>query len=64
MAKYLILSGKNLSAKEAEEIGLIDKLITSDEMFELLEGGKLPELSKKEHTGKWLAYSNLYKKNK
>ena len=64
LAKYLILSGKNLSAKEAEEIGLIDKLITSDEMFELLEGGKLPELSKKEHTGKWLAYSNLYKKNK
>lgn len=64
LAKYLILSGKTLSAKEAEEIGLIDKTITSDEMFELLEGGKLPHVSKKEHSGKWLAYSDLYKKNK
>lgn len=63
-AKYLVLTGKTLTSKEAEEVGLIDKLISSDEMFEILEGGKLPEISKKEQKGKWLAYSDLYKKNK
>lgn len=63
-AKYLVLTGKTLTSKEAEEVGLIDKLITSDEMFEILDGGNLPVISKKEQKGKWLAYSDLYKKNK
>ncbi|MDI1353610.1 MAG: 3-hydroxyacyl-CoA dehydrogenase NAD-binding domain-containing protein [bacterium] len=64
LAKYLVLTGKSLSAKEAEEIGLLDKVISSDEYFEILEGGKLPELSKKTCSGKWLAYADFYQKNK
>ena len=63
LAKYLVLSGKNLSAKEAEEIGLVDKIISSEEMFDLLAGGPLPDFSKHSCTGKWLAYSELYQNN-
>lgn len=64
LAKYLVLTGKMLTAKEAEEIGLLDKIITPDQLFDLLDGGSLPEISKKKYTGKWLAYSDLYQKNK
>lgn len=64
MAKYLVLTGKNLNAKEAEEIGLVDKVISIDEMFEILNGGKLPVLAKKQLNSKWEAYANLYQKNK
>ncbi len=63
LAKYLILTGKMLNASEAVEIGLIDKIITIDEMFEMLNGGELPAIEKKEFSGKWVAYSELYKHN-
>lgn len=63
LAKYLVLTGKMLKAAEAAEIGLVDKVISMDEMFDILEGGELPVISKKEFSGKWLAYSDLYKKN-
>lgn len=64
LAKYLVLTGKNISAKEAEEIGLIDKIISSDELFNLLDGAALPSLTKHTYSGKWLAYSDFYQKNK
>ena len=35
LSKYLILTGKMLSAAEAHEIGIVDKIITIDEMFSL-----------------------------
>lgn len=38
LAKYLILTGKMLRAKEANEIGLIDRIISQEEMFGLLSG--------------------------
>lgn len=64
LAKYLILTGKMLSAKEASEIGLIDGLISEEEMFDLLDGNKpVPVTQKKELVGKWKAYSELYSKN-
>lgn len=64
LAKYLILTGKMLNAADACEIGLIDGVISTEEMFELLDGKKaVPVTQKKELSGKWKAYSELYSKN-
>ena len=38
LTKYLIYTGKMLNAKKGEQIGLIDKIISIDEFFEILEG--------------------------
>lgn len=40
LAKYLIFTGKNISANDAFEIGLVDKVINHYEMYELLNGLK------------------------
>ncbi len=40
LCKYLIHTGKMLSAKEAEEIGLIDKIISREESMEILSGNQ------------------------
>ncbi|MEI6817631.1 MAG: 3-hydroxyacyl-CoA dehydrogenase/enoyl-CoA hydratase family protein [Bacteroidota bacterium] len=64
LAKYLILTGKMLAAKEAEEIGLIDAVITVDDLFVILNGDKaVPTIPKKELNGKWKAISELYSNN-
>ncbi|HQQ94274.1 MAG TPA: 3-hydroxyacyl-CoA dehydrogenase/enoyl-CoA hydratase family protein [Bacteroidia bacterium] len=63
LAKHLVLSGRSLSAEEALETGLIDTIISRDEMFELLDGGPIPEYRKPSRSEKWLAYSDLYQKN-
>jgi enoyl-CoA hydratase/3-hydroxyacyl-CoA dehydrogenase len=64
LAKYLILTGKMLTAKEAEEIGLIDAVISVEDMFSILNGDKtVPKVAKKELSGKWKALSELYSKN-
>ncbi|NNM95413.1 MAG: hypothetical protein HKL88_08120, partial [Bacteroidia bacterium] len=39
LAKYLVLTGKMLSAREAEEMGLVDKVISAQEMFSLFRQG-------------------------
>ena len=41
LSKYLIHTGKMLSAKDAQEIGLVDKIITTDQLFEIY-AGKVP----------------------
>lgn len=41
LSKYLIHTGRMLNATEAKEIGLVDEIITPDEMFLLFEG-KMP----------------------
>lgn len=38
LTKYLILTGDRLRSQEAEEMGLIDGVISSDEYFGILEG--------------------------
>ncbi len=64
LAKYLILTGKMLSAKDAEDIGLIDAVITVDDLFAILNGDKVvPTIPKKELNGKWKAISELYSNN-
>lgn len=48
LSKYLIHTGKMLSANEAEEIGLVDKIISLEEYMEIISGNQpLPDLSKK-----------------
>jgi len=64
LAKYLILTGKMLTAKEADEIGLIDAVISIEDLFAIINGEKpVPPSQPKELEGKWKAYSELYSKN-
>jgi enoyl-CoA hydratase/3-hydroxyacyl-CoA dehydrogenase len=65
LAKFLILTGKMLSAKEANEIGLIDGIISIVDMFEILDGEKsIPEIEIKELSAKWKSYSDFFSKNR
>ncbi len=38
MGRYLVLSGKMLSAKDACEVGLVDKVISTDDFFGMISG--------------------------
>ena len=64
LAKYLVLTGKMLNAFEAEEIGLIDKVISYKELFDIQDNGNLPQFENKKLTSKWLTYSDLFQNNK
>lgn len=64
LAKYLILTGKMLNAIEANEIGLIDGIISQEKLFEILDGEKeIPKIKLKGLSPKWRAVSELYTKN-
>jgi len=64
LSKYLIFTGKMLSAKDAEEIGLVDKVIGFEEMFCLITGEKsLPEIHERAIGEKWIALENFFEEN-
>lgn len=64
LSKYLVLTGKMLSAKDAEEIGLVDKIISLDELFSLLSGEKpVPENTEKSLGSGWDAIKNFFENN-
>ena len=64
LAKFLILTGRTLNASEAAEIGLIDRVMPTWELFDLIDGIKpLPVPVRKSIGGKWLAYESLYSNN-
>ncbi len=64
LSKFLIHTGKTLSASEAEQIGLVDKVISYDEMFSLFEGnGILPQRSSVSLTSKWKAIEDFFENN-
>ncbi len=64
LAKYLILTGKMLQAVDAAEIGLIDGIITAEEMFAVLSGDlPLPQLEKKLLSDKWKSVEQFFEKN-
>ncbi|MGE0568784.1 MAG: 3-hydroxyacyl-CoA dehydrogenase/enoyl-CoA hydratase family protein [Bacteroidia bacterium] len=64
LSKYLIYTGKALSANEAKEIGLVDKVISAEEMFSLLEGQTpIPETQKVKLSNKWRAIAGLFENN-
>jgi enoyl-CoA hydratase/carnithine racemase len=65
LAKYLILTGKMLTAADAADIGLVDAVISQEEAFDIFDGtGALPSISKPKFSGKWEAIRNLYERNK
>jgi enoyl-CoA hydratase/3-hydroxyacyl-CoA dehydrogenase len=64
LSKYLIHTGKMLSATEAEEIGLVDKIISLDEYLEIISGNQpLPEISRKHLPEKWQPIKDFFEKN-
>lgn len=72
LAKYLVLTGKMLGAAEAEGIGLVDKVISAQEMFALfrpsaqIDGAeKVVLLSQrmKEKSDKWRKIEEFFTKN-
>lgn len=64
IAKYLILTGKMIKAKDALEIGLIDGVINSEDVYDILEGQQALPISKaKQLVGKWESIANFYTHN-
>lgn len=64
LSKYLIHTGKMLSAKEAEEIGLADKIISVEDFMEMISGRQnLPVVSQKPLPEKWQKIKDLFEKN-
>ena len=64
LAKYLVLTGHMLGAKQALEIGLIDNIIQLSEAFEIISGEKcVPEKIDIELSEKWKAIDTLFRKN-
>lgn len=64
LAKYLVLTGQMLGAKQALEIGLIDGIIQPSEVFELISGEKaIPSKATTELNSEWKAIEFLYGAN-
>jgi enoyl-CoA hydratase/3-hydroxyacyl-CoA dehydrogenase len=64
LSKYLIHTGTMISAMEAEEIGLVDKIITLEEGMKILsETESVPIASKKTLDAKWKYISDVFEKN-
>lgn len=64
LSKYLVHTGKMLSAKDAEEIGLVDKVISLDEMFSIISGAMpIPKIQKKSPGSGWISIQNFFENN-
>ena len=64
LAKYLVLTGQMLGAKQALEIGLIDGIIQPSEVFELISGEKaVPAKPITDLSSEWKAIEFLYGSN-
>jgi enoyl-CoA hydratase/3-hydroxyacyl-CoA dehydrogenase len=64
LAKYLVLTGQMLGAKQALEIGLIDGIIQPSEVFDFISGAKaIPAKPTTELTSEWKAIEFLYGTN-
>jgi enoyl-CoA hydratase / 3-hydroxyacyl-CoA dehydrogenase len=64
IAKYLILTGKMLRAKDALEIGLVDAVISAEEMFDILSGQQSVPPAKKPKAGEvWQKIADFYQHN-
>ena len=64
LSKYLIHTGKMLSAKDAQEIGLVDKIISTDELFAMLSGKvPVPENCSIQLSAKWKIIDQFFSNN-
>ena len=65
LAKYLVLTGQMLGAKQALEIGLIDHIVNTSEVFEFISGEKeIPVKATLELNDNWKALESLFGENK
>lgn len=61
LAKYLVLTGKMHNARQCAEIGLIDGVLTSDQMFDLMDGNtRIQEVNKPGLSDQWRAIESLF----
>ncbi len=64
LSKYLIYTGKMLSARDALEIGLIDGIVSVEEMYAMMNASMpLPEGHKKELSEKWQSIQRFFEQN-
>lgn len=64
LSKYLIHTGKMLSAKDANEIGLVDKIVTPDELFAIYDGiNSIPENTGISLNSKWRKIEQFFRLN-
>jgi enoyl-CoA hydratase/3-hydroxyacyl-CoA dehydrogenase len=64
LAKYLVLTGQQLSSDQALEIGLIDGIVDPLDVPDLISGKKdIPQKSKIELPKHWKAIASLFSKN-
>jgi enoyl-CoA hydratase/carnithine racemase len=64
LGKYLIHTGKMLSAKEAQEIGLVDSVIIADQMFDLFAGKiPIPQSKPVQLSSKWKHIEQFFRNN-
>lgn len=64
LSKFLIHTGKILSAKNAEDIGLVDRIISIEEMFSLLSGEmNVPEFQEKKPENEWIPIRDFFENN-
>jgi enoyl-CoA hydratase / 3-hydroxyacyl-CoA dehydrogenase len=64
LAKYLVLTGQMLGAKQALEIGLIDGIVQPSDVFDFISGEKkIPLKTPTQLSNHWKAIELLYGKN-
>jgi enoyl-CoA hydratase / 3-hydroxyacyl-CoA dehydrogenase len=64
LAKYLVLTGQMLGAKQALEIGLIDGIVKPSDVFDFISGEKpIPLKTPTQLSDHWKAIESLYGKN-
>ncbi len=61
LAKYLVLTGKTLRANEAAGIGLIDGIVSKEQLMDIQEGVlPVPEPTSRQAEGKWKVIADLF----
>ncbi len=64
LSKFLIYTGKFISASEGENIKLIDRIISMDEMNDILyHGAELPAITSRETADKWKNIDLFFERN-
>jgi len=64
LSKFLIHTGRIISAKEGKEMGLIDEIISLEKMFMILSGEiSIDAINKNTINPKWKAISNFFENN-
>ncbi len=66
LTKYLIYTGQMLSAKKAQEIGLVDAIINPEGLFEMIDGRQplpSPGERQKQPEGRWQAIAEFFEQN-